>query len=199
LADRGFLCVTIDIPSHGAERRADEPEGLEGWNYRTSRNEDFVAESTRRLTSVLDFLLVRHLADPRRIAVCGTSRGGFLALHFAAKDKRIRCVAAFAPVTDLLMLREFHNQTDTPFAKSLALHNHVDDLAGKPIWIVIGDQDDRVGTDKAISFARQLTAASLKHKVESRGELHVLPESRGHTLPDRVSDDAAAWIVAEIK
>jgi dienelactone hydrolase len=199
MLDKGFNCVSIDIPCHGAEHRADEPAGLDGWSFRAKHKEDFVSESNDRLSGVLDYLIERRIADPEKVAVCGTSRGGFLALHFAAHDKRVRCTAAFAPVTDLRALREFRGQTNDPFVSDLSLQSNVERLAGHPAWIVIGDQDDRVGTDLAMEFSRSLTKVSLRQQKPSRGELHVLNEPRGHTLPDHVSEDAAAWICEQMK
>lgn len=198
LAESGYLCVSIDLPCHGDQQRPDEPKELSGWCHRTMQSEDFVADSNRRLTSVLDYLIESKRTDPKRVAVCGTSRGGFLALHFAAHDRRVCCAVAFAPVTDLMTLREFQGQPANLMAKSLALATNVEHLIGRPVWIVIGDQDERVGTDRAIGFARQITKESLKSKVPSRVELHVVPEPRGHTLPDDVSDNAANWIQRQL-
>ena len=100
LSSYGFRPVSIDIPCHGTQQLAGEPAGLSGWSYRAARESNFVAENNSRLSEVLDHLIQTQVADPRRIAVGGTSRGGFLALHFAAHDQRVGCVVAFAPVTD---------------------------------------------------------------------------------------------------
>ena len=61
--------------------------GLSGWRHLAGKKRDFVAESNGRLTRVLDHLIKSGIADPKRIAACGTSRGGFLAIHFAVHDK----------------------------------------------------------------------------------------------------------------
>ena len=42
-------------------------------------------------------------------------------------------------------------------------------FAFRSICLVIGDQDQRVGTKHAIDLATRLTAASLKKQVPSRG------------------------------
>src|SRR5262245_51250778 len=107
LAKNGFLCVALDLPCHGENVLAGEPAGLEGWAARLRKNEDFVADFTKQASAVLDQLVADGFADRDKIAVCGTSRGGFMALHFAGAEPRVRCVAAFAPVTDLAALREF--------------------------------------------------------------------------------------------
>ncbi|MEZ6087716.1 MAG: prolyl oligopeptidase family serine peptidase [Pirellulaceae bacterium] len=195
LAKHGWICVSIDLPCHGTFATQDEPSGLSGWSYLAARERNFVEQSNDRLTSVLDDLIKTGATDPERVAVCGTSRGGFLALHFAAHDRRVRCAAGFAPVTDLAALSEFRAVATEPFVKSLSLENVAGELAGRPLWLVIGDQDERVGTDQAIAFARKVTAASRAHQLESRIELNVLPEPRGHTTPDGSATRAASWIL----
>ena len=199
LADQGYLCVSVDLPCHGSERRRDEPEGLGGWRARSERNEDFVAESNARLQQVLDHLIRAGYTNADKVAACGTSRGGFLALHFAASDSRVKCVAAFAPVTDLGALREFEGATRHPLVGSLALAKQAEKLAGRAVWLVIGDQDDRVGTDHTIALARLITAAALEREVASRVELHVIPELGGHTTPSGAAECAAAWIRRQIE
>ena len=62
----------------------------------------------------------------------------------------VKCVAAFAPVTDLLALREFRGMEKHAATRSLAIINYADKLAGRPIWLCIGNQDDRVDTDKCL-------------------------------------------------
>ena len=198
LAERGFVCVSVDLPCHGKQQRKSEPGGLAGWSARAAKQQDFVAESNARLSAVLDHLIKSGVSDPARIAVCGTSRGGFLAIHFAAHDKRVGCAAAFAPVTALQALREFHKIRDLPFVRTLALSKQVNRLAGRSIWIVIGDQDERVGTDRAIKLARELTKVSRAKKLTSQVVLQVQPEPRGHTTPVGSPESAAKWIYQQL-
>jgi dienelactone hydrolase len=188
----GWLCVSIDLPCHGSRQRDNEIGGLSSWRTRVERGEDFVTAFDQRLSSVLDFLIDNGYTDPQRIAACGTSRGGFLAIHFAASDSRVGCVAGFAPVTDLAMLREFKGVEENALTKQLSLVNQVERLAGRPVWIGIGDQDQRVSTDSAIRLARRLTAA------KSKVQLHGFPEPRGHTTPNGAPEMVASWILSQI-
>lgn len=196
--DHGFLCVSIDLPAHGPQQRADERAGLEGWRDRADRGEDFVAANNARLRDVIEHLIATGQADPARIAACGTSRGGFMALQFTAFDSRVKCAAAFAPVTDLTALREFKGAEGNSLVASLALRNQAAALATRPVWIVIGDRDARVDTDAAIAFARAVTATALAQNANPQTELHVLPEPNGHTTPAGAPEAAAAWIVRHI-
>jgi len=194
LAKLGYLSVTIDIPGHGTQHREGEAEGLAGWRQRIDAGEDLVAETNRRLSEVLDHLIAEGITDPAKIAVCGTSRGGFLAMHFAASEPRVKCVAAFAPVTDLIVLREFHGAEGNALMEPLSVARRADPLANRPLWIIIGDRDVRVGTDNAIALARAVTASALRQGFAGEVELHVKPEPIGHTTPAGAADHAAIWI-----
>lgn len=70
LAERGFLCVSVDLPCHGEQHRSDERAGLDGWRDRADRHENVVSTSNQRLRAVLDHLIADGTADPRRIAAC---------------------------------------------------------------------------------------------------------------------------------
>ncbi len=199
LAEKGYLCVSIDIPCHGRQVEEGGPSGLGGWSLRVGNGEDIVAECNERLSAVLDHLIETKLSDPQKIAICGTSRGGFLAIHFAAHDDRVKCSAGFAPVTDLAALSEFRGKQEYPLVKKLNLAAHADQLAGRPVWIVIGDRDDRVGTQSAMNLATALSAAARKKDVPSHVELHVLSEPRGHTTPRGSTQLAADWIHRNIQ
>lgn len=198
LSKQGYLCVSLDLPCHGQERAPGEPDGLAGWRYRLEKGEDFVGDLQRRTRAMLDYLIVNKLTDPNRIAACGTSRGGFSALHVAAADKRIRCVAAMAPVTDLMVLEEFKTLSPPDKAAALSIEKHAEKLVDQGVWIVIGDRDVRVGTDHAIAFARRLSAIAVERNVPSHVELLVRSEPRGHTTPPGAAAQAAAWIAAQL-
>jgi dienelactone hydrolase len=194
LGKQGWLCVSLDLPGHGAERRAGEPDGLAAWRYRVDAGQDVMAEFTDRCKRVLDYLIAEGFTDQKRVAACGTSRGGFSALHFAAADPRVGCAAGYAPVTDLKALTEFKGAEDAPLVRRLALSTHADKLATRAIWITIGATDDRVDTNMAIATARSITAAATAQKIPDRVELYVLP-SPGHTTPAGAAEQSAAWIL----
>ena len=199
LAEQGFLCVSLDLPGHGLDHRDDEPEELASWRFRSDHGEDFVTPFTERVRGVLDYLIRAGYTDPERIAACGTSRGGFMALQVAAVEPRIRATATFAPVTALGALREFEGATNTDHVEALSLHARAGTLAGRAVWLVIGDRDERVGTDEAIEFARQVTTLSLAQGTPPDVTLIVQPEPKGHTTPAGSPERAAAWITERLK
>ncbi len=193
LHSQGWNVASLDLPCHGADRRKGEPVELVGWAARTAAGEDIVATFQTRVNDVIGHLVAAGAADPAQIAAAGTSRGGFMTFQAAAGNPRVRALAAFAPVTDLLALREFSGQDQNPLVKRLALANAVETLADRAAWITIGNADTRVDTDKAISFARALTRAALARDLPPRVTLHLLP-SPGHSSEARWHDEAADWL-----
>lgn len=190
-----FLCVTIDLPCHGQERRDGEPAELDGWRWRLERGSDPVADTVRRMRAVLDHLVAAGRADPNRIAVIGTSRGGFMALHVAAADPRVACAVAYAPVVDPAALREFKGAEALPATRAAALREQAARLAGRPVWISIGANDERVGVDKTLEFATAVHAAAVSRRAPDRCTLHVDAETEGHRVPQGAAEQSAAWIL----
>ena len=194
---RGWNVVSLDLPCHGADRRVGEPEELAGWATRTAAGEDFVAAFRKRAGEVLAHGVAAGMSDPRRIVAAGTSRGGYMAFQAAAGDPMIRAVAAFAPVTDLLALREFSGQEQNPLVRRLALANERESLADRAAWITIGNADARVGTDKAVAFARALAATSQARALACDVTLRVLP-APGHCSDPEWHEAAAEWVLQTV-
>ena len=199
LSKKGFLCVSLDLPGHGLEKRKGEPEGLPAWRFRSDKGENFIAPFIKQARSVLQFLIEAGYTDSSHIAACGTSRGGFMALQLTAVEKLIKATAAFSPVTELMTLREFSEATNEDFVESLSLKRKADQFVGKSLWLIIGDRDERVGTDNTIEFARKVTNLSLEQSREADVTLIVQPEPAGHTTPAHSPEKAAEWILEKLK
>ena len=192
---RGWNVVSLDIPCHGADCRAGEPAELAGWVVRIGQGEDFVTDFRARVNDTLAHLIAADIADPRRIAAAGTSRGGFLAFHAAAVNQRIRAVAAFSPATDLRALREFTDQQENPLLSRLSLEESVEALADRAVWITIGNADERVDTARVVAFAHALAAGARKHDPAGEMVLRLLPVP-GHCSFSAWHDAAAAWLIS---
>ena len=200
LARQGFVSVVIEPPCHGEERRPHEPEGLAGWRHRLDHGEEVVQAFNAKARAVLDHVIARGFVDPGRLAICGTSRGGFLAFHFAAIEPRVRAVAGISPVTDLLALAEFKGTATDSAAEKLALTHIVPQLIGRPVWLSIGNNDERVDTDRAIAFTRAIVHASIRRRKQPGPipvELLVAPSS-GHQQIDQAHERLAAWLAEQL-
>jgi dienelactone hydrolase len=198
LARHGYLSVALDLPCHGADQRDKEPAGLSGWRARLEKGENFVPGYLAKCSAVLDYLVKEGYTDPRKVVASGTSRGGFIAFHFAAVEPRVRCVAAFAPLTDLLAIREFAGMENPTAARSLAAANIAPKLVGRHLWVCIGNHDDRVSTDATIAFTRKVVAASPVGDKAIPVELHVMP-TVGHRIHDTAHEEVAAWVLKCMK
>lgn len=195
LVPRGYRCVGIDLPDHG-KQASREVTGVHAWAQRCIEGDNFVAEFNERMKQVVDHLIAEGLTDPERIVAAGTSRGGFLAIHYAAFDPRVAGVVAYAPATDLSVVHKYFDVArDAPMVDQLSVFHQAPNLVGRPMLIFVGDRDDGVATDTAIRFARELSAAAVEADVPSGVELHVISEPRGHALSSkRVTLPAARWI-----
>lgn len=204
LARHGFLAVALDSPCHGEDQRPGEPYGLAGWRDRLEKGEEFLADFLKKTSSVLNHLIRQRVTDPERIVAFGPSRGGFLALHFAAVEPRVGTIVAFAPVTDLLALREFQGTSYKAAARSLDVMALAPKLAGRRLFIQMGHNDLRVGGHHAIDFALRLMELSPDHMKPMQGiwsrdalKLVITPSENpnGHTTYDGAHHDAADWIL----
>jgi len=196
LAQHGWYYVTLDPPGHGHDHREGEPTSLRSWAHRVEAGEDLMAPFVARCVDVLDYLIERRFTDPDRVAACGTSRGGFCALHFAAAEPRVRAVAGISPVTNLIALREFAGM-DEQQVHRLNVPQLADELAGHAVWLGIGNGDQRVGTDYCIAAARRLDAASRRRFPDRPVvpvELVVGP-SQGHHPDDQAYTIAARFLL----
>ena len=81
----------------------------------------------------------------------------------------------------------------------LSLKAQASKLAGRAVWVIIGDRDERVSTEEAMAFCRAVTAESLKRNVPALVDLHVVSEPKGHTTPAGAADLAAAWIDRQLQ
>jgi pimeloyl-ACP methyl ester carboxylesterase len=129
-----------------------------------------------RLSRLIDTLA----AD--RIALVGTSRGGFMALHGMAADPRVDAVVAFMPVTQLRTLREFAHASPRYDELNVAYMS----LRGRPIWIRVGRDDQRVST------------AAAAHAAEALGATFQIISAVGHTIAADDTRAAAEWLLGRM-
>ena len=62
------------------------------------------------------------------------------------------------------------------FVPLITVINQADNFAGRNVLVIIGDQDNRVGTDHTVAFARRVSKVAQGTNVT----LYILDELRGH-------------------
>lgn len=178
----GHRAASFNLPCHGDREVPGQPRGIAGFSAEWRRGIDVFAGFVDEGRAVIDTLIERQLAEPGRIFVSGTSRGGYCALRLMAADERIAAAAAFSPVTDWRVLKEFAEIRDSPEIADLALTRFAGSVAGRAVWLAIGNSDARVGTDACLRFAEAVVRAEAEKGISSsRFVLHVVPE-REHEL-----------------
>ena len=198
LVPHGYICVSLDVPGHGEDTRAGEPGGISSWLTRLGKGENFVEVFTKRVSQVLDYLVAEKYTDPTRVAALGTSRGGFIALHCAIAEPRFKCVIAVAPVTRLSNLREFAGTEKNEAVQALTPIKFADKLAGRGVWMVMGNSDDRVGTEDCILLAGEIVKKSAGKVKPIPVELHIVG-TEGHGMTPPLHAPAAPWLLEQLK
>jgi dienelactone hydrolase len=192
------LCLTIDSPGEGADTPASKARGLVFWAQSLAAGKDFTGDFVRRANVVLDKLAKDGAVDRERVGVFGTSRGGFLGLHLAAADPKIKAVALFAPATNLAVLEEFIRTKAGAQKFTAASHaKFAAKLYQTPVWLTIGTADERVSTKAAIDFSQLMLATTEKKGVPSMFELHVR-YADGHRTPDGAYEEASRWMLRHL-
>jgi len=192
------LCLTIDSPAEGEDLPASKARSMVYWAQSLAAKKDFTGDFVRRANVVLDKLAKDGAVDRERVGVFGTSRGGFLGLHLAASDKRIKAVALFSPVTNLAVLSEFiPTKAGAQKFTAASQSKFAAKLYQTPIWLTIGTADARVGTQEAIDFSQLMLKAAESKGVPSVFELHVRPAVE-HRTPEGAYAEAAEWMLKHL-
>ncbi|MBL9199645.1 MAG: prolyl oligopeptidase family serine peptidase [Opitutaceae bacterium] len=185
VVELGHRAVSFDLPAHGARIDA-RGAGITGLRNLILAGVDPFQSVIIDGRAVIDECLRRGWAAPGRIAVCGVSRGGYFAARLAAADERVAAVALLAPVTDWRELREFAPDRERAELPPLVLGNFAARLAGRRLYVAIGDADERVNTEACVRFVAALTAAARAKKIERPHiRFHLADDSPGHALANR--------------
>lgn len=193
--EQGHRVVSFDLPAHGD--RVDESgssiAGLAASVAAGKKPFDVFVEDGKL---VIDELVKRGLAKPGRIMVCGVSRGGYCALRLASADDRVGGVAALAPATDWSIVREFAATKDTPEVTALTLTNYAAPLAGRRVYVAVGNSDSRVGTDACTRFILAVNEAEKQRGIKTSGlRYHVADDSADHSLNTRWRQEGIQFLL----
>lgn len=192
--EQGHRVASFDLPAHG-DRVGPQGGGIAGLAALVAAGgkpfDALVADGR----AVIDECLRRGLAEEGRIVAAGVSRGGYSALLLTAEDERISAVAAFAPATDWRRITEFASIKDQPATAALALENVAPKLAGRRVYVAIGNHDDRVGTDTCTRFVLRLLEIETQHGLKKSGVRYlVVDDSPGHALAAKWRTEGIAFL-----
>lgn len=191
----GYRAVTVDLPHHGDRVAPWKQAGLSGMAEAWAAGVDSFSHFVRDGRVLIDTLIQRQWADPARVYLHGTSRGGYYAARLAAADSRVAGLAMVAPVTDWRTLVEFNPVKHRDDVVALTLAHYADTLAGRPVYATIPSRDNRVATESCLLFFERLaTIEAQRGMTHSRLQLHVTPGD-GHASPDEWRRHAADYLV----
>lgn len=156
LQNEALRIFSFTIPGH--------EEGLnkfDAMTYWASSGPSLIEDFIDRTSKTIEWLIETEVIDASRSALCGLSRGGFIASHLAAKLKKIPILLAFAPITQITELEEFRQRSEF---EPLNLENQIDPLCFlKNIRFYIGNRDIRVGTEACFHFIRKMAEKKIKN------------------------------------
>lgn len=197
VADTHLRVFSFTIPGH--EPGFNKVHAMQYWAEQMAQGEYLLEEFFERVVQAIHWLMEQKIVDPEHIGVGGLSRGGFIATHIAAKIPQIHAVLGFAPLTELMQLKEF-----APFpslqrrASELDLTHLVDRLTHvRHFRFYMGNLDTWVGTDACYHFIRLLAKKGHeKHARHQKVEL-MLTQSighKGHGTHPQTFEQGALWI-----
>lgn len=145
---------------------------------------------------------IRHLAtqgtiDPARVAICGSSYGGYAALAGAAYDKGIyRCAVAVAGVSDLpLMMKEtLRENYNYEFGSVLYVRRMLGDEAQWPVYSPARNAE-KIDIPVLLIHGTHDSVVSIEHSQKMQAALQkagkpvefITLEGEGHHMQDEAS------------
>lgn len=190
----GHYALSFDIPCHG-ERIEPYGEGIHGFRNAWMAGDDPFDRFVRDAMAVIDDCIRLGFAIPGKIAVCGASRGAYMALRLLAADPRVVRAAGFAPVTDWRYLSEFGPIKHAEEVEALRLHRYVEQLAGKPLFLAIGNRDERVSTLSCCKLYTELADHNLKCGYPGSLIEFYCTDDPGHTMGGHWYDKGTQFLL----
>ncbi len=191
---KGHRAASFDLPSHG-QRIDEHGEALIGLRNAYLSGHDPFSTCVHDARILINHGIDTGLARPGRIAVTGTSRGGYMAMRILAAEARVAAAAAMSPVTDWRHLDEFSGHVSDDCLARLQLDCFAAQMAARHVLLVIGGADDRVGTDKCVRLYDQLTQINEGQDGALAQIMLQVTDDPGHTLSVSRHTEAARFLL----
>ena len=165
------------------------------------------------VSGVFDWLVEQPFVDPGRIGVFGVSRGGNAALRAAAADHRLRAVATFGTVSDLLQ-QAYGTAAFAParhrmitgwlgdpvsnraFYERVQAIDHVQGIV-QPLLLLHGEHDMHAPVEQSISVRDKVVASG---NTDVRLELFPVVGHFGEVVPSGFAyDHIAGHLIAFLR
>lgn len=197
LANEWIRFFSLTLPAH--ENDLEPTKAIGTWAHDMAQGIDVLGPFFDRAIHAIEYAIGQKFVDPAKMGIAGLSRGGLIASHLAAREKRFRAILQYAPITDLSLAREFHEMKHHPLLDALSLNPIAKDLADRPIRLYIGNKDTRVSTKSCFDFAMQLVAASSHRSPPIDFISYPSIGLMGHGTPPEIFAQGAQWLAAQIK
>lgn len=191
---------SMDLPAH--ENQLPAVDAMKTWAEEYARGIDSLSPFFEKALKAIEFTIQEKFADPGKLAAMGLSRGGFVASHVAALEKRVQAIALFAPLTKLQFVKEFFPLQENPKVLALDVDHLTESLYDRKIRFFIGNRDTRVSTRSCFDFAMALVEkAHEKNQRSSFVELVISPSigHMGHGTSPEVFKQGADWLLQTLK
>lgn len=191
---------SMTLPGH--ENNLPATQAMKVWADDFTQKLDPINSFLDQFAIALDFAIKQKFVNPEKMAVGGLSRGGFIALHAAARDPLLKYVLAFAPITELYKVKEFAHLHEDPQVRSLDAIHLSPSLTDQHIRIYIGNRDTLVDTRASFNFAMSVVDQAHQKNMRSAGIEYFLHPSighKGHGTPLEIFRQGADWISSCIR
>ena len=183
---------TVTIPGHETGLKPENAITL--WAEKFRQGHDLLSPFFQSVKEGIDYLIKNNLILEEKLGAMGLSRGAFVACHIAALCPAIRLILGFAPLTCLNHAKEFQGGPDV---SSFNLEHLIPSLYDRIIRFYIGNQDTRVGTEKAFKLVHDLATEAKNCRIRSAPiELTIGPSIgyEGHGTAPHVFQAGVDWI-----
>jgi hypothetical protein len=190
---------SLTLPGH--ENQLPPTQALDVWAREILQGNNVIAKCIDQIKTAVEALAAQNAFLENRLAVAGLSRGAFIATHAAAVIPQFQWILGFAPLTTLVLAKEFEKCAEHPVVQSLALNNLIDKLLEKKVRFYIGNVDTRVGTRACFDFIEKLAETSFEKSVRSPPvELFIRPSigRDGHGTSKEIFHEGAHWIAEQL-
>ena len=166
-----------------------------GWNYSTSISADWGNKEVKDITSAVDYVIEKGIADPDKLGICGWSYGGIMTDYMIASDTRFKAASSGAGVAMVSSLygvdqyiMQYDNELGVPWKnidKYLAISYPFlkADKIKTPTQFMVGESDFNVPSPGSEQMYQALKS------LGTPTELIIYPgQFHGITVPSYIKD-----------